>query len=595
MNKFKEYLKEIFYLDLRSLALTRVMLAAVLIYDFITRIPFLEALYTDKGIVTRQQFITRLDHGWNWSIFLTSGNYTVTLILYSFMLYLFFKFLIGHGRTVLSILIYIFVISISNRNWTINNSGDDIYRVIAFIFIFLPFNHYYSVDSALGIKKDRDPKFVSYWTFAYILQLSLVYLVSYAFKTGDDWRVTYDGTYMAFSLEVFARSWVEYLLKFPKLLKVLTFIIVYAEGFLPYLLFLSFNKKLSSIIRYTIIAVFVGFHATLITAMKIGAFPWICIALWLGLLPGHFWETLSVRFNKNKTIIYYDGECGFCKKGVLLMIEFLLFRNVEMRMIQSSREVENKMMEFNSWVVRGSDDQMHIRFEAFLYLLKNNSIFSFLFYIFNNSLMRFIGTHVYIFVSSNRRLFSKLTKGLKPKELSLKSFNSILLSLVGVWFVISIAFWNLHELKWYRKNNKVRNFFISSTRYFNLFQYWGMFSPKVRDDEGYLTVVGKLSNGQEYDLFHDIPIAINTVPECLSCEYESKEWRKFFMNMIGKRAYSEFYGVYTCQSWNKYGKNKVPAKLEKVEIDYHYRKNFRPGSKFTKSPWVKKHVWTHDC
>jgi hypothetical protein len=48
---------------------------------------------------------------------------------------------------------FIMTVSVHNRNWLVNNGGDDILRALLFISIFLPLSKCFSVDSALTKEK----------------------------------------------------------------------------------------------------------------------------------------------------------------------------------------------------------------------------------------------------------------------------------------------------------------------------------------------------------------------------------------------------------------------------------------------------------
>lgn len=594
MKRIVSYFGGIFSLDLRSLGLARFFLGVIMLYDFIGRIPYINDFYTDEGLLTRKNFMNFMEHGWNWSIFMFTGNYWPILLLYLVMLVFIVLMTIGYRYRLTSFVVWVFMISISNRNWMLNNSGEDLYRVMLFVFMFLPMGSKYSVDNALKLNKnDFNNSYFSIWTFIYIVQISAVYFVSYYFKTGSDWRVSYRATYMALSIGVFTRDWVSYVLEFKNLLKYLTMFVIKAEGFAHYLLLFGFTYKLKAYTRYILISIWVGFHASLIFAMKIGAFPWICIAVWFGLLPAHFWDSIfKVRKYYPKTTIYYDGYCGFCKKGVYILREFFLLNNVEIRFTQSNYNINQIMLKNNSWVVSDESQNTYQHINAFNYLIKNNSRLSFLKFFLCSSFVSKIGDKAYRFIANNRKLFSSLTKPFKFSHLKLPSPSSLALVILGMLYIGTVVTWNLHKIN-YKKPYPLRNFFIKSAQWSNLFQYWGMFSPNVRSDEGYFVVDGKLTNGQHVDLFHNLPFVDASPPKCLSCEFKTKEWRKFFMNLTSKPKYQDYYSQYLCKRWNRKRERLINSDLREIKIYYILRHNLGPEK--GKSDWKKKKLWHHHC
>ncbi len=50
---------------------------------------------------------------------------------------------------------FIMTTSVHNRNWMVNNGGDDILRSLLFLSVFLPLNRCFSLDSALKEKETQ--------------------------------------------------------------------------------------------------------------------------------------------------------------------------------------------------------------------------------------------------------------------------------------------------------------------------------------------------------------------------------------------------------------------------------------------------------
>jgi predicted DCC family thiol-disulfide oxidoreductase YuxK len=591
MKKIFKNIREVFALDLRSLALARVLFAMTMLYDFITRIPYIEDFYTDNGLLTRENFVKIMDHGYNWSIFLFSGELGPISMLYGVMLVLIFFLMIGFKHRFTTITLWIFMASIQNRNWMINNSGDDLYRLMLVIFIFIPINEYYSVDHALRKNKlKRITSYSSLWTLVYIVQISLMYITSYFYKTGADWHITYDALYKAFSLGIYTRDSATYLLAYPKLLKAMTFLSMLMEGFLPYFLLLGLFNNLKHFARYFVIGIFVGFHVSLILTFKIGAFPWICLSIWPGLLPAHFWDVLLKTKNIfPQTKVYYDGDCSFCKKMVLILKELLILKNTNVLIAQSNLLIEQEMNKHNSWVVE-INGVSFFHYEAMCELIRSNSSFRSFHYLFSNPLARSIGYLAYKLVSNNRSLFSKFTSILRFNNTkAINSTAKVSMFLAVTYLVLALA-WNFSSLG---LKFPLRRELTTLVNYTNLYQNWGLFAPNVRSDEGFFVADGELINGDKYDIYNDLPFISATAPSCLSCAFPSKEWRKFFMNLIKKKAYQSFYGQYICRKWNVLKRRPIRMNLKKFELHYIMRVN--KGSKDGYGPWKRHFVWRHFC
>ena len=71
---YGESLKNLFYLDLRSLALFRVVLGIILTFDFLNRIWLVEPFYSDGGILSRSDFIANVEIPWKMTLLNLNGS-----------------------------------------------------------------------------------------------------------------------------------------------------------------------------------------------------------------------------------------------------------------------------------------------------------------------------------------------------------------------------------------------------------------------------------------------------------------------------------------------------------------------------------------
>ena len=82
MQKGLSVLKDIFNIDLRSLALFRILVGVCLFVDIVYRIPFAYDFYSDQGVLPREALVTKFMNVWEISVFLISGQtFTVTVLL----------------------------------------------------------------------------------------------------------------------------------------------------------------------------------------------------------------------------------------------------------------------------------------------------------------------------------------------------------------------------------------------------------------------------------------------------------------------------------------------------------------------------------
>ena len=277
--------REPFSLDLRSLAVFRIGLAFVLIWDLSNRFTDLGAHYTDDGVLPR----SALSEVWPLSVHVLGGSAAFETIPFLVAGLFAGLLLVGYRTGLATCVSWFMLLSVQARNPIILQGGDVLLRLLLFWGIFLPLGERWSVDMARrksGVQSsDRT---VSLATAAFILQLCFVYWFGAALKSHPIWRSEGTAVYYALSIEQLATPLGKYLLGFPALLKNLTFGTLALEVFGPTLLFVPFFR---GPIRFFVVVTFILFHvAGLGLCLQLGPFPYVCAVAWLALLPGWFWE-----------------------------------------------------------------------------------------------------------------------------------------------------------------------------------------------------------------------------------------------------------------------------------------------------------------
>lgn len=184
--------------------------------------------------------------------------------------------MIGFKTRISTIICFILMVSLQNRNYSILNSGDTLMRCMLFLMIFAPTHVKYSVDAWLMDKKGTPYRpTISILTLRLMqLQFSLVYLATTLFKLkGYDWV---DGTavYYTSRLVNFQRVVLPIVFDFPSLVKFATWsalFIEFAMGTLVWVKELRVWVLLSGVILHLFIEV----------SMSIGFFEWVMIAGYL--------------------------------------------------------------------------------------------------------------------------------------------------------------------------------------------------------------------------------------------------------------------------------------------------------------------------
>ena len=300
---FNQYVFEVFSLDLRSLALFRICLGLILIADLIVRAEHLEDYYTDLGVLPRSFLIDNYLHPCQWSFHLLSGETLIQIILFGVAILFALALIMGYQTRMVTIISWVFLVSLQNRNLMVNDHGDLVLRLLLFWSIFLPLGAKFSVDE---IKKGKsfETEFFSVGTMALILQICFIYWFTVLWKSSALWTKEFSAIYYAFNLDYLSKPLAKFLLNYPTLLKSLTCSTLYIEFYIPFLLFIP---RFTKVLRLIVISIFIGLHTSFILCLYLGLFPLISITAWLVLIPSLFWDkifklstikNLKVRINK---------------------------------------------------------------------------------------------------------------------------------------------------------------------------------------------------------------------------------------------------------------------------------------------------------
>lgn len=289
MKKIKYQILNIFYFDNRSLALTRIFLALCVLADIFIRLTDLEAHYTDFGVLPR---VALLELGWEeWfiSMHLLSGNYYIQLFIFMIAAFFAFAMLIGLRTTLSTAVTWFLLISLHNRNPLVLQGGDVLLRCLLFWGMFTPWGNKFSVDSFRSAKEKNtiEDKTFSIGAFAFLVQISVMYICTALLKTGDEWVRDYSAIYFALSLDQFRILLGNLLYSYPVLMKSLTFITYWTELLGPILFFIPVR---TGYFRFAGFILFSVLQTGLFLTMRVGLFPVIAISSLLIIVPTGFWE-----------------------------------------------------------------------------------------------------------------------------------------------------------------------------------------------------------------------------------------------------------------------------------------------------------------
>jgi hypothetical protein len=178
-----------------------------------------------------------------------------------------------------SIVVYLCLTSIDQRNLFILHGGDTFLRVTGFFLIFAPAGAALSVDRLVRLRRGRESptelRLCRPWAQRMIqLELAFMYLISFWWKLkGGAWL---DGTalYYVFHLDEFQRFPVPQFLLHPAILRVGSWLALAVEFALGTLIWI---KKF----RYPLLVIGVLFHLSLEYALNVPLFQWDVLSAYI--------------------------------------------------------------------------------------------------------------------------------------------------------------------------------------------------------------------------------------------------------------------------------------------------------------------------
>ncbi len=588
-------LKDSFTLDERSLALYRFFLGLLVMADVISRLPDLTDFYTDMGLVPRGIFVNEMSVPWSLSFHLANGSLIFAYLMFSIHFILGLMLAIGLKTRWAILGSFLMAVSVHNRNWLVNNGGDDIFRAILFISIFLPLNRTFSIDSALHKTSCVLKGYFSAWGMTLFFQVFAIYFVSYVLKYHDIWRKDYSAFYYSSRLDIFATPLGIWLRDFPTLGKMITFVSIYLEMLGPLLLILSFLLgRRWWIVRTGLVITFIAFHFGIFLTMNIGLFTFICEAMWLVFLPAPFWDKVFQRCREkglHRLTIYYDGGCDFCQKSVRIIKEFLLLLEVTLAPVQEDSSLREDMEKNHSWIVVNAQGERFFHFNGWTELMAHSPVGRFLVPVLKLRSISWVGGKLYDLISHQRNHLGKVSQffeyNLPKKEIRLLRRIS---EATGCLILTTLIMWNLTTIK---SLHLKAPFFQSLTQWLHLYQEWNMFAPFPKTDNIWVEIPAKLSDGSEIDLLTGDRDIYSIKDKQFVAQIKNEHWRKFFLNLSEKVDNARYYGGYLCRKWNNRKLGLIPnTTVRKMEIIVFSQQNLPEGDK---GGIERKISWNHWC
>ncbi len=588
--RLRERLLQVFATDLRTLALFRVCLGAVLLGSTLLRFRDLVAFHTDDGVLPRESLIG-MQNPWHWSLHLIHGSALAQGLLLGAQALAAFGLLVGCRSRLAAFLGWLLVASVNARNPLVISGADQLLVCLLFWSLFLPLGARYSVDAALSTSPPpADNRHRSWASAALLLQVLSVYFFSALLKSDAAWWP--DGTAVRMALEIdrygtTPGQWLKQTQAWA--LTPLTYYVYFLELLGPLLALSPWGTRW---LRAGVMLMLMAMHVGFAIFLSLGTFPFVSLASLTALVGREFWDwrgRIQEARHPAGLKIFYDRDCGFCLKMCLLLRQFLVLRVAEITPAQDRVRTSKLMEAHYSWVVIDEQDQAHLKWTAFVVLLRHSPIFAWLGRLLSWRFLSKPGDAAYDFVGRHRGRFGPLAAVLlRQRAMQFEAPHSTR-PIVVVTMLMVLA-WNLTSVR--VLPGEAATWLAPAMYPLHLDQTWSMFAPFPKVDDGWYVLPGKLEDGTEVDVLHPQRGVSYSKPLRVWEDIGNSRWQSYQSRLYLRqdRHHRLYYGRYLCRQWNR--ETEPGQRLESFKMTYMLERTLPDGSI---APVEQVVLWRHEC
>lgn len=303
-NHQRNWLSALAAIDVRSLAVFRMALGALILWDQCIALSNVRAFYSDEGMLPRSFLLSHtMQDPHIWSLHLIGGSVLVQSLLILITMAAAIGVIIGWRARWSLLVTWVLLCSLHGRNPTILYGGDVVLRVMAFWSLFLPMDACWSWESRRrGSNAVVPASFFGISSLAILFQVSFIYWFTAVLKYGNEWTRDGSAVYYVLNADQFVLAPGRWLLGFPDLCRWLSFGVWWFELIGPFFAFIPWRTAWW---RVLVIASMWAMHLGFALCLRIGYFPVAMMALWLLFIPGEVWQWLGTRWPQLK--VQLDG------------------------------------------------------------------------------------------------------------------------------------------------------------------------------------------------------------------------------------------------------------------------------------------------
>ena len=311
-------------MDLRSLALLRIVLGLVLSVDLLARLRLVDTLYSNDGVLTNHFSLFRPLAPFQFSLYVSASSTRDVTVVFWLTLLVYLLFTVGYRTRLFQIFSFICVTSLHSRNLLAELPSDVPLHLLMAWSLVMPLGARFSIDNVrkslrrgnesspdeLNVRTPPVTTFVSIAVFGMILELSIMHLVPAMRQDGPAWR---DGTALYYVLH--HNMWATDLGAW-----------VVAHALLDGIQSLSSGFRATEIaiaalvlvpvwyVRRVALCLLVLFHLACRALWNLGPYEWVMMAGSPLLVTSRDWEAFGRWYLRRKPAltVYFDADCGIC-------------------------------------------------------------------------------------------------------------------------------------------------------------------------------------------------------------------------------------------------------------------------------------------
>ncbi len=501
----------LFGIDLRSLALLRVMLGLMLLAMVPAQWFGLGALYGDSGVAPRH-WILQAGEASRLSLHMISGSGLFECLLIALQTVAALCLLLGRASRRAALLSFLLWVSWLNRYPLVVGGGDLVLAWLLFWAAWQPLGARFGFDAALSDPPPpSDPPHLSVAGAALRITGLMVLAMTAVLTLEAPWR-------------------------WPAL------------GVLAVLALAPLAGRVGGLLR----GLLVGVAALAVLAAALGLpasgalYPALLATLtvWVG---GGAWQWLAQRPRARQPLtIYYDEHCGFCLKAVQLLRTMLALQATELRPAQSRARTATLMERYTSWIVIDAQDQAHLKWAAMVALLRASPLMPGLHHLFALRLWQRPGDALYDWVARHRSRLGNVTAWLWPRPPGHPELPRSCETLAGVALLLSLA-WAAHQTL---PGAPLRGLMQPALMPWHLDTDWREALQPRRDDATRLVVSGEMADGRPRNLLAPgTPVDFRNPPDPADASYR---WQQYWSQLAtpAHRGHRRWYARSLCTAAN---------------------------------------------